>query len=75
MMSALVATLQRSRLDRGGLARPERVARFFEERLTRSCVEVWAGCERPEGFVPLFETRYPALCEELRELVFGGAHV
>ncbi|MEZ4335584.1 MAG: hypothetical protein R3B82_03060 [Sandaracinaceae bacterium] len=54
---------------RRGRARP--AASFFEERLTRACVETWARTARPEDFEARFDERYPALRAELARIAHG----
>lgn len=61
--------LARAALRRG---RAEGAARFFEERLTRACVDAWADVRRPEAFAARFERDFAALRRELaREAGLG----
>lgn len=52
------------RLARGARS-VERAARFFEETLTRACVDLWAEVRRPEEFAPRFERAFGGLRREL----------
>ena len=48
-----------------------RAAGFFEERLTRACVEVWAAVRAVSEFEQRFERVFPTLAAELARGVYG----
>lgn len=52
-----------------GRARP--AASFFEERLTRACVDAWAAVRAPGDFEARFEGAYGELRRELAEIAHG----
>ncbi len=57
-------------LARGGRA-PKRAADFFEERLTRACVDTWASASDVDAFARDFETRFPTLAAELGRAAYA----
>ncbi len=61
------------RLARVALARgrAKPAASFFEERLTRACVETWARTARPEAFEARFDEGFEPLRAELARLAHG----
>ncbi|MCB9595965.1 MAG: hypothetical protein H6719_24810 [Sandaracinaceae bacterium] len=60
--------LARVALSRG---RARAAASFFEERLTRACVDTWAEATAPADFEPRFASAFPALRAELARIAHG----